>query len=79
MTNYIWRDSFDPRTYHIGSKQNERYFILVSLDKGYLQDLLELANDDWKQTAARIGEQPREVHLSLSLPLDMDYPVDEQP
>jgi hypothetical protein len=89
MTNFIWREPRDPDTYHIGYKRTwcykdgkrcpveNEYSILVSLHTDILHDLI--GKDAWEEAKARIKEQPREVKLSLSLPLDMDYPVDEQP
>lgn len=87
-SNFIWQDSMDCDMYHIGMKRMVRYIdgksqpveneyiILASLHVDRVSDLF--GQDDWKQVERRVRQQPREVHLGLSLPIDMDYPVVEQ-
>jgi hypothetical protein len=87
-SNFIWRDSIDPDVFHIGYRKSKRdadgefrpiensFGILASLHADMLHDMF--GSDDWEQVDMRVRELPREVRLSLSLPLDMDYPVNEK-
>ncbi len=87
MATFIWRDSRDLDTFHIGLKRDKRwkngesykveneYMIYVTLHGDLLSDLLD--RDVWNQVKTRVTEQPREVHLSLLLPSDTDCPTNK--